>query len=226
VLYHVDEVLATWKLITAPLLWVDGDLTDTAKWWGHRYSAQRIRRAAGRGAAVTRQRWRPAATCCTTTSPRPWPAICCGSSPRARDMRESRVSARGLFPTMDIEHINSIGTLLADLSVPAPSSSGGIFDYDRKSLRLNEVNAALENPAVWNDPKRAQELGREKKTLETVVRPSTTWPATCRQRRALRHEQGRRRRGRPAAIEAEAMLLRTRWRSSSSAACSATRPTR
>jgi peptide chain release factor 2 len=36
-------------------------------------------------------------------------------------------------------------------------------------LRLNEVNAALENPAVWNDPKRAQELGREKKALETVV---------------------------------------------------------
>jgi peptide chain release factor 2 len=34
---------------------------------------------------------------------------------------------------------------------------------------LNEVNAALENPAVWNDPKRAQELGREKKSLETVV---------------------------------------------------------
>ncbi len=36
-------------------------------------------------------------------------------------------------------------------------------------MRLNEVNAALENPAVWNEPKRAQELGREKKTLETVV---------------------------------------------------------
>ena len=53
--------------------------------------------------------------------------------------------------------------------MPAPSSSGGIFDYDRKALRLNEVNAALENPAVWNEPRRAQELGREKKTLETVV---------------------------------------------------------
>ena len=53
--------------------------------------------------------------------------------------------------------------------MPAPSSSGGIFDYDRKSLRLNEVNAALENPAVWNEPKRAQELGKEKKTLEVVV---------------------------------------------------------
>jgi peptide chain release factor 2 len=46
---------------------------------------------------------------------------------------------------------------------------GGIFDYDRKSLRLNEVNAALENPKVWDEPKRAQELGREKRTLETVV---------------------------------------------------------
>ncbi len=36
-------------------------------------------------------------------------------------------------------------------------------------MRLNEVNAALENPNVWNEPKRAQELGREKKSLETVV---------------------------------------------------------
>ncbi len=36
-------------------------------------------------------------------------------------------------------------------------------------MRLNEVNAALENPAVWNEPKRAQELGKEKKSLETVV---------------------------------------------------------
>ena len=51
----------------------------------------------------------------------------------------------------------------------APSSFGGIFDYDRKALRLNEVNAALENPGVWSEPKRAQELGREKKALETVV---------------------------------------------------------
>ncbi len=47
--------------------------------------------------------------------------------------------------------------------------SGGIFDYDRKSHRLTEVNATLENPAVWNEPKRAQELGREKRSLEEVV---------------------------------------------------------
>ncbi|HNB46414.1 MAG TPA: peptide chain release factor 2, partial [Burkholderiaceae bacterium] len=42
-------------------------------------------------------------------------------------------------------------------------------DYERKSLRLQEVNAALENPDIWNDPKRAQELGKEKRTLEDVV---------------------------------------------------------
>ena len=54
-------------------------------------------------------------------------------------------------------------------SPSARNNFGGIFDYDRKALRLNEVNAALENPAVWNEPKRAQELGREKKSLETVV---------------------------------------------------------
>ena len=34
---------------------------------------------------------------------------------------------------------------------------------------MNEVNAALENPTVWNEPKRAQELGREKKLLDGVV---------------------------------------------------------
>jgi hypothetical protein len=47
-----------------------------------------------------------------------------------------------------------------------PSSSGGAFDHDRKALRLNEVNAVLENPAGWNEPKRAQELGKEKKALD------------------------------------------------------------
>jgi pimeloyl-ACP methyl ester carboxylesterase len=37
VLYQVDEVLEAWKLIAAPVLWVEGDRTDVAKWWGHRY---------------------------------------------------------------------------------------------------------------------------------------------------------------------------------------------
>ena len=51
----------------------------------------------------------------------------------------------------------------------APSSYGGIFDYPGKAERLRTVNASLEDPSVWNDPKRAQELGREKKSLDDVV---------------------------------------------------------
>jgi peptide chain release factor 2 len=48
-------------------------------------------------------------------------------------------------------------------------SFGGIFDYPAKERKLNEVNAALEDPKVWDNPKRAQELGKEKKSLEDVV---------------------------------------------------------
>ncbi len=48
-------------------------------------------------------------------------------------------------------------------------NSGGIFDYDAKALKLKEVEAALEDPKVWDDPKRAQDLGKEKKMLEGVV---------------------------------------------------------
>ena len=48
-------------------------------------------------------------------------------------------------------------------------SYGGIFDYPAKASKLKEVEAALEDPTVWNDPKRAQDLGREKKSLEDVV---------------------------------------------------------
>ena len=53
--------------------------------------------------------------------------------------------------------------------MPAPSTYGGIFDYDAKAERLRTVNASLEDPAVWNDPKKAQELGKEKKSLDDIV---------------------------------------------------------
>jgi len=36
-------------------------------------------------------------------------------------------------------------------------------------LKLSEVTSALEDPTVWDNPKRAQELGKEKKSLEDVV---------------------------------------------------------
>ena len=51
----------------------------------------------------------------------------------------------------------------------APPTCGGIFDFEAQSLRLTAVTRDLEDPQVWADPKRAQELGREKKQLENVV---------------------------------------------------------
>jgi pimeloyl-ACP methyl ester carboxylesterase len=36
-LYRRDEVLECWKLVEAPVLWVEGDRTDVTKWWGDRY---------------------------------------------------------------------------------------------------------------------------------------------------------------------------------------------
>jgi peptide chain release factor 2 len=47
--------------------------------------------------------------------------------------------------------------------------SGGFFDYETKSERLAEVSRELEDPAIWNTPDRAQELGRERAKLEQVV---------------------------------------------------------
>jgi len=47
--------------------------------------------------------------------------------------------------------------------------SGGIFDYDAKRERLEEVERELEHPDVWNDPARAQALGRERSLLDKVV---------------------------------------------------------
>jgi len=46
---------------------------------------------------------------------------------------------------------------------------GGIFDYEVKKERLEEVLGELEDPAVWNEPDRAQALGRERSSLEDVV---------------------------------------------------------
>lgn len=48
-------------------------------------------------------------------------------------------------------------------------SSGGIFDFDHKVERLEEVNAELEQPDVWNEPEKAQALGKERAALELVV---------------------------------------------------------
>ena len=47
--------------------------------------------------------------------------------------------------------------------------SGGIFDYDQRSERLVEVEREMEMPTVWDDPERAQALGKERSDLDLIV---------------------------------------------------------
>lgn len=47
---------------------------------------------------------------------------------------------------------------------------GGIFDYDHKKERLTEVELDLGEASVWENPERAQALGRERSALEMVVK--------------------------------------------------------
>ncbi len=51
----------------------------------------------------------------------------------------------------------------------ASSPYGGIFDFEKKVARLNEVIKLAEDPAIWEDSKKSQELGRERKSLEEIV---------------------------------------------------------
>lgn len=60
VLYRKDEVLECWKLIRAPLLWIEGDRTDIAKWWGGRYSLQEFHERLAVVAHVERRLLSPA----------------------------------------------------------------------------------------------------------------------------------------------------------------------
>lgn len=46
---------------------------------------------------------------------------------------------------------------------------GGFFDYQQLQAQLAQVNSALEDPEIWQDQARAQELNRKKKQLETIV---------------------------------------------------------
>ncbi|MDO5624195.1 MAG: peptide chain release factor 2 [Pseudomonadota bacterium] len=69
---------------------------------------------------------------------------------------------------MDAERINQIGSQIDDLRARTDALRG-YLDYPEKAERLRTVNAALEDPGVWNDPKKAQELGKEKKALDGVV---------------------------------------------------------
>ncbi|MFM7123542.1 MAG: peptide chain release factor 2, partial [Fluviibacter sp.] len=69
---------------------------------------------------------------------------------------------------MEAEQLNSLANHLEDLATRA-TGLRRYLDYDAKSARLAEVSQILEDPNIWNEAKRAQELGRELKSLESVV---------------------------------------------------------
>ncbi len=52
--------------------------------------------------------------------------------------------------------------------------SGGIFDFENKQHRLEEVDLELADPNVWDDQDRAQALNRERSQLEAIVGLLTT----------------------------------------------------
>jgi len=57
-------------------------------------------------------------------------------------------------------------------SIPSrrPSSScGGIFDWDTAPARLAELNKKAEDPNLWNDPRAAQKVMRQRQQLERSI---------------------------------------------------------
>ncbi|MEG0278487.1 MAG: peptide chain release factor 2 [Morganella sp. (in: enterobacteria)] len=64
--------------------------------------------------------------------------------------------------------INPVKNQIQDLT-ERTSVLRGYLDYDAKKERLEEVNAELEQPDVWNEPERAQALGKERASLEAIV---------------------------------------------------------
>ncbi|MDT8402949.1 peptide chain release factor 2 [Sulfuriflexus sp.] len=64
--------------------------------------------------------------------------------------------------------LNPIYTRIKDMQLRSDELRG-YLDYDNKSERLTEVSRELEDPDIWNDPERAQALGRERAMLEQVV---------------------------------------------------------
>ncbi|MBC8119807.1 MAG: peptide chain release factor 2 [Burkholderiaceae bacterium] len=80
---------------------------------------------------------------------------------------------------MEPERLNQIEGTVADLRGRL-AELRRYLDVDLKERRLEEIGQALEDPKVWDDPKRAQELGREKKGAEAIVQKMHTLEAAVR----------------------------------------------
>lgn len=64
--------------------------------------------------------------------------------------------------------VNAIKNAIKDLS-ERTEVLRGYLDYDHKKEHLAEVELELGEPSVWDDPNRAQKLGKERSSLEAVV---------------------------------------------------------
>ncbi|MGY1520126.1 peptide chain release factor 2 [Luteimonas sp. A482] len=64
--------------------------------------------------------------------------------------------------------LNPVRQRIADLTGRLHALRG-FLDYDVRRERLEEVERELENPDIWNDPARAQALGRERSMLDKTV---------------------------------------------------------
>src|SRR5881227_158703 len=58
-------------------------------------------------------------------------------------------------------HIDTINDALALLR--------RFLDWDRALRRLDELNARVEDQALWNDPRAAQEVMRERRRLDEAI---------------------------------------------------------
>ncbi len=80
-------------------------------------------------------------------------------------MRLSKISS---FTQWKQNNSIKLATVLPTL-LSVNRRSGGIFDFENKQQRLEEVSQLLEDPNIWNDSERSQKLGKERRELESVV---------------------------------------------------------
>ena len=69
------------------------------------------------------------------------------------------------------DHIDKIGPALALLR--------RFLDWDRALRRLDEPNAKVEDPTLWNDPRAAQEVMRERRRLDEAIMATRAIETEC-----------------------------------------------
>ncbi|MEJ5211133.1 MAG: peptide chain release factor 2 [Burkholderiales bacterium] len=85
---------------------------------------------------------------------------------------------------MEAERLNLLAHRLDDLA-QRTAELRRYLDFDGKQTRLAEVAQQLEDPNVWNDPKLAESLGRERRSLEAVVHTLSQLDSELRDAREL-----------------------------------------